>query len=138
MIQTVKNAFMVCRPEDLQASLSSCRRVEGFTHNFYSYPARFSQLAREVIQQFSNERDWVLDPFMGGGTTVVEAIASGRKALGIDINPLSHFVTEVKTRPLSPRDQEQILVWADECGSQPSLAKSSRIDDPRLRICRTR
>jgi hypothetical protein len=125
---------MVYRPEGLLVSLNSCRRVEGFTHNFYSYPARFSpQLAREVILEFSNEHDWVIDPFMGGGTTIVEALASGRKALGIDINPLSHFVTEVKTRPLSPRDQEQIMVWADQCGSQPLLANSSRINDPRLK-----
>jgi hypothetical protein len=125
---------MFSNPEGLLESLKSCRRVEGFTHNFYNYPARFSpQLAREVISEFSEEGDWVIDPFMGGGTTVVEALASGRKALGIDINPLSHFIADVKTRPLSERDQEQILLWAEQCCSQPLLVNPSCMNDQRLK-----
>jgi hypothetical protein len=41
---------------------------------------------------------------MGGGTTIVEALSLGRKAIGLDINALSHFVTTVKTTPLSEND----------------------------------
>jgi len=98
----------------LLEALRSCHRVEGLTHNFYRYPARFApEFAREVIQSFTNEGDCVLDVFMGGGTTIVEAIANGRSALGIDINPLAHFVADVKTTPLSLRDQGKIRHWAD-------------------------
>ena len=90
--------------------LQSKHPVEGLTHNFYRYPARFApQFAREVILQFSREGDCVIDAFMGGGTTVVEALANGRIALGADINPLAHFVTTAKTTPLSSRDKEVIL-----------------------------
>jgi DNA modification methylase len=60
--------------------------VSGYTHNFYRYPARFSpKFVRAVIKAFSEPGDLVLDPFMGGGTTLVEALAQGRSAIGVDI-----------------------------------------------------
>jgi len=93
-------------------SLYSEKRVSGLTHNFYRYPARFSpEFAREAILQFSNENDYILDAFMGSGTTIVEALANGRYAFGVDINPLSCFITKVKTTPLSARDKDKILEW---------------------------
>lgn len=92
--------------------LQSRHPVQGLTHNFYRYPARFApEFAREAIMQFSNEGDCVLDAFMGGGTTIVESIAAGRYALGIDINPLSQFISLVKTTPLSLRDEEAVMNW---------------------------
>lgn len=95
-------------------ALHSEKRVSGLTHNFYRYPARFSpEFARETILRFSNEDDYVLDAFMGSGTTIVEAVANGRNAIGIDINPLSCFITKVKTTPLSKRDKGKILEWVE-------------------------
>src|SRR5687768_8606285 len=75
--------------------------VSGFTHNFYRYPARFSpQFARGAIQAFTKPGDVVCDPFMGGATTLVEARALGRHAVGCDISSLSAFLGRVKTTPL--------------------------------------
>ena len=67
--------------------------VSGYTHNFYRYPARFSpHFARAAIQTFSQPGDVVLDPFMGGATTLVEARTLGRHAVGSDINSLAVFL----------------------------------------------
>ena len=86
--------------------------VRGLTHNFYRYPARFShEFAAEVISCFSKPGDHVLDPFMGGGTAIVEALALGRCGTGVDLNELAHFVASVKTTPLSQTDREVILDW---------------------------
>ncbi|GAI58793.1 unnamed protein product, partial [marine sediment metagenome] len=74
-----------------------------------------------------------LDAFMGGGTTIVEAIANGRNALGIDINPLAYFIAKVKTTPLSARDQERILHWADRLNFEETTPDRSVMGDPRLR-----
>ncbi len=50
----------------------------GLTHGFYRYPARFSpQFARSAIEAFTEPLDTVLDPFMGGGTSAVEALGLG-------------------------------------------------------------
>lgn len=38
--------------------------------------------------------DSVLDPFMGSGTTLIEAVRLGRSSLGVDISPVSHFLTD--------------------------------------------
>lgn len=125
---------MINVQEKLIESFCSSNRVGGLTHNFYRYPARFApEFAKDVILEFSKEGDWVLDAFMGGGTTMVEAIANGRNALGIDINPLAHFIAKVKTTPLSSRDQERILDWADRLNFEETTLDQSATTDPRLR-----
>ncbi len=42
----------------------------------------------------------VLDPFMGGGTTVVEALRLGCKVIGIDLNPVAWFIVKTETTPV--------------------------------------
>ena len=96
----------------LAKAFHSTQRVDGLTHRFYRYPARFSpEFVRHVIGELSEPGDTILDPFMGGGTTMVEALAAGRRAAGVDINGLSHFVTRVKTTPLSERDAGELVDW---------------------------
>lgn len=86
--------------------------VCGLTHNFYRYPARFSPiLVRAAVEAFTEPGDLVLDPFMGGGTTLVEALALGRQALGTDISSLATFVSEVKTTLLSEKDLGRLSAW---------------------------
>jgi len=53
----------------------------------------------EYIKHYSKEGDVVLDPFSGSGVTVIEAIKSGRKAVGIDLNPVSIFITRNTAAP---------------------------------------
>ena len=43
-------------------------------------------IPRNVILRYSNEGDTVLDQFVGGGTTMVEAKLTHRNGIGIDIN----------------------------------------------------
>ena len=72
-------------PVELLDAITAKEQVSGHTDNFYRYPARFSPLfVREVIRHYSRPGDVVLDPFMGGGTSVVEALAMGRKVIGVD------------------------------------------------------
>lgn len=40
-----------------------------------------------MILRYSKEGDWVLDQFMGSGTTLVEAKLLNRNVIGVDINP---------------------------------------------------
>lgn len=49
---------------------------------------------------------------MGGGTTLVEALASGRYAVGTDISELAAFVSQVKTTSLSEHDLRLVRSWA--------------------------
>ena len=49
---------------------------------------------RNLILRYSNLGEWVLDQFMGSGTTLVEAKLLNRNAVGVDINPQSVSISE--------------------------------------------
>lgn len=51
-------------------------------------------MPRNLILRYSNPGDWVLDQFVGSGTTLVEAKLLNRNAVGIDINPQSILISE--------------------------------------------
>lgn len=53
-------------------------------------------IPRNVILRYSSEGDTVLDQFVGGGTTAVEAKLTGRNFIGIDINPAAVELTKNK------------------------------------------
>ena len=89
--------------------------MEGLTHDFYRYPARFSPvLARAVIEHFTQAGETVLDPFVGGGTSLVEARAPARNAVGIDINSLAMYISRVKTARLRESDFSPLTAWTEE------------------------
>lgn len=71
------------------------------THGYYTYPAKFiPQLASRLINEYSQKGDIVVDPFMGSGTTVVEAIVNKRIGIGTDINNIAFLIAKVKTTPI--------------------------------------
>jgi len=105
--------------------------VRGLTHSFYRYPARFPpRLARAIIEGFTDPGDFVLDPFVGGGTTLVEATALGRRAVGLDINSLAVFVTNAKTAVLSEQAIGRIADWAGTLPSRLNM-RHPVVHDPR-------
>jgi DNA modification methylase len=74
------------------------------THSYHRYPAKFiPQLAARLIKENSQVGELVCDPFMGSGTTLVEAIVNHRRAYGTDINPVAVLITRAKTTPIEPR-----------------------------------
>jgi DNA-directed RNA polymerase subunit M/transcription elongation factor TFIIS/16S rRNA G966 N2-methylase RsmD len=54
----------------------------------------------DLIRKYSSSGDIILDPFCGGGVTIVESLKLKRRAIGIDVNPLATYVTEMECRPL--------------------------------------
>jgi len=83
------------------------------THEFYRYPARFpADLARAVIEALTSPGDVVLDPFVGGGTTLVESRLAGRIGIGCDLNRLATFVTRAKCSVYSDETLDAVTKWA--------------------------
>ena len=46
----------------------------------------------KIIETYTSPGDTILDPFMGGGVTIYEGLKLGRRVIGFDLNPLSHFI----------------------------------------------
>ena len=68
------------------------------THGIHTYvAAMIPALARRLIDTYAPAGGSVLDPFCGGGAVLVEALRSGRPALGNDTNPLAVLVARAKT-----------------------------------------
>ncbi len=60
---------------------------------FAMFPASF---VRQQVEANSEKGDWVLDPFCGRGTTILESLLLGRNAAGSDINPVAFCVSRAK------------------------------------------
>lgn len=75
------------------------KTLNGEFHNWYKIALGFSdQLVSTLLDRFSiTPGKWVLDPFCGSGTTLVECKKRSINSVGIDANPSSHFASKVKT-----------------------------------------
>jgi len=101
------------------------RQRAGHSLHEISYRACYKpQLPDFFIERFSQPGDLVYDPFMGRGTTLVQARLKGRQAAGNDVNPLARVLTAPR---LNPPRLEQVaarlaeVALADQPGSQLEL-----------------
>jgi hypothetical protein len=115
---------------ELICALREKKPICGYTHSFYNYPARFHpNFVKAVTEEFTKPGDIIVDPFMGSGTTAIEALACGRRFLGIDINPLAAFLARVKTTPLTRKDFVAIDKWAECIPRFINLHKQATLED---------
>lgn len=56
------------------------------------------QIARNIILNYSEEGELILDPMMGSGTTLIEARLLTRNAIGFDINQKAVDITEERLK----------------------------------------
>ncbi len=102
------------------------------THGLHKYPAKFfPELPRWLIKRYSQENDWILDPFAGSGTTNVEALLSKRNSVGIDVDPFSRFISKVKVTPLAETELKsaQKILLESILHYRPSLISDSDLPD---------
>jgi adenine-specific DNA-methyltransferase len=61
------------------------------------HPAQFPvELIERLILSMTNEGDWVLDPFLGSGTSAIAALMHNRKAIGSEI--MKEYIKIIKER----------------------------------------
>lgn len=76
------------------------KQRDGHSLHEISYRACYKpQLPAFFIGRFCRTDDTVYDPFMGRGTTLIEAQLHGCRALGNDINPLSRVMAAARLQP---------------------------------------
>jgi hypothetical protein len=104
------------------------------THYMHPYKGRFHpKMARALINYVCPiERGLVLDNFSGSGTTLVEAQWLGLDSVGIDINPLSSLMSQVKVQCASLDPQklkraiDDFLMKLEQAEQQKNLDRSGQ------------
>jgi hypothetical protein len=92
---------------------TSRQRAASSLHEI-SYRACFKpQLPRFFIERLTAPNDFVYDPFLGRGTTMIEAALLTRHVGGCDINPLSSILTAPRLQPPTLRDVREQLAGID-------------------------
>jgi len=83
-------------------------------HRLHPYLGKFiPQLVEVFLQHYFKKGDSILDPFMGSGTTLIEANVLGMHSAGIEISLFNCLITDIKTRkydiPLVENEIKDIL-----------------------------
>ena len=90
------------------------RVIHSGIESIHPYPAKFiAELPRALLDALPLPAGTaVLDPFCGGGTTLVECQRRGWPSVGIDLNPIACLMARVKTapRPLDLKDTAASVV----------------------------
>ncbi len=128
--------------------LHRARRLRYGVHGLHEYRGKFfPQLVRSLINIADLKPDSVvMDPMSGSGTTPCETVALSHRALGLDLNPLSVFVSRVKcavtTAPKSfaPETRKSLTgfryrtvspksVWPEDLGYLTKWFDPAALDD---------
>ncbi len=92
----------------------TAKQRAGHSLHEISYRACFKpQLPRFFIERLTEPGDRVYDPFMGRGTTLLEAALLGRIPLGCDASPLSVFLTRPRLNPATVAQVAERLAKID-------------------------
>lgn len=79
------------------------------SHSIHPYPAKYiPQIPNRIIKLLSLKGEKVWDPFGGSGTTALEALLLGRKALSSDINPIASIIGKAKTKTLTEEEDKEL------------------------------
>lgn len=106
---------------DVDLSFANVREYERtkHVHRLHPYLGKFiPQLVEVFLHQYFKKGDSILDPFMGSGTTLIEANILGMHSAGVEISHFNCLIADIKTKkyeiPLVEREVKDILFKNEE------------------------
>ncbi|MEM0155070.1 MAG: DNA methyltransferase [Thermoplasmataceae archaeon] len=62
------------------------KRSRSGEHSAWYWGNFIPQIPRQMMLRYTKRGDWVLDPFLGSGTTLIECRRMGRNGIGLELN----------------------------------------------------
>jgi len=98
------------------------------TTKLHRYTACYlPELAARIIRKHSRPGETVIDSFLGGGTTAIQAVANSRKALGIDVHPAAVEIARARLAPVFPNALDAAIRRIQRCLNRRQV---TRVDLP--------
>jgi site-specific DNA-methyltransferase (adenine-specific) len=124
----------ILRPQDLPAGFSSAEDTWYFARVAGTFKERAGfhgcqmpeQLLGRMIRTSSNQGEWVLDPFLGSGTTGSVAKKLNRQFIGFELSP--EYAQRARERIEKVACGEPLDGAAEPTLSAPSTAEGRRLD----------
>lgn len=82
------------------------KRDNSGAHNGLYHGNFIPQIPHQLFSRYTKKGDWILDPFMGSGTSLIEAQRMKRNSIGIDIQKI--IVEEAKVRIDTEKNNEVV------------------------------
>lgn len=82
------------------------------------------QIPHQLFTRYTKKGDWILDPFMGSGTSLIEAQRMKRNAIGVDLK--QKIIDEAEERVNAEKDMESNIICL--CGDSSSIDIKSALD----------
>ncbi len=110
--------------------VSSARAKKHLNHGA-TYPEK---LCDRVISMYSNQKDVILDPFMGTGTTIISALKNKREAIGIELTDrfynisiasINEYMESIKFNLFNKDYPKSNLIQGDCCEVLKNIANNS-------------
>ena len=123
------------RPNYQGGEFNRTRSVNQYlTHWIYPYRGKFHpQMIRALLNVVGvTSNSMVLDPYVGSGTTALEASLMGAKCIGVDISPLCVLLTRVKTKSAASLEliQKKVRTLLEVESLNPQDASISTDENP--------
>jgi len=94
------------------------------------HPAGFPEtLVREFVEFFTKPNMWVLDPFLGTGSTLLAARAARRNAVGVEINPRYAAMARSRLEEAPPSDGTLQLVLQGNSRSLQEILDENKVQE---------
>ena len=79
-------------------------------HRLHPYLGKFiPQLVEVFLKKYFKQDQWILDPFSGSGTTLVEANVLDMNSIGVELSVFNTLISKVKTKKYNiPKVEEEI------------------------------
>jgi DNA modification methylase len=99
-----------CIPSDLPngtfISLTRARPLK--IHSVGFQPAKtIPEIVKWFLRKYTSASEWILDPFAGSGTTIIESLTAKRNIVWTDYQPLSQLICRLKTNRYEPLEVYQ-------------------------------